>query len=108
MEILLGVSEADIEIIRKLVFTARRNCEEYQKREYKGVLTKEEEADYGDWLVRNELFTRMEALIDNQILLGKKNSTSDAMGELSSMLSSGEIESIRKIIKGWNASCSSL
>lgn len=100
MEILLGVSEEDIKTINKLVFIARCNCEEYQNKE---TLTNEEEMNYGEWLLRDDLFNRMQALINNQFILNKKDlsdlSTPDDRKESSGVLSSEEIECIRRIIK---------
>lgn len=99
MKILLGVSEEDIKTIRELRVIADVSCMEYDKKADDGTLTDKEDVDYSKWIWRSELFTRMEALIDNQILLDKKSSTPDASEESSSVLSSEEIECIRRIIK---------
>lgn len=60
MKIELGIDDADIKTIRELRCIADVNCMEYEKEE-------ENDAVYGKWIFRQRLFSKMEALIDNQL-----------------------------------------
>lgn len=72
MRLLLGISDADIKTIRELRVIAEIRCNEYEEKEDKVGLSEKEEEDYGKWLLRHELFNRMEVLIDNQLILQKQ------------------------------------
>lgn len=78
MQVVLGLTETDIKTIRKMRAISDVNCIKFsEKEDRENGLTDEEYEEYGDWLLKNDLFTRMEALIDNQIAI--KDSATKSM-----------------------------
>lgn len=67
MQISLGISERDIDTVRKLVRIVDEQCKYYEEKEDEDGLSDKEIMEFDDWLFRHNLFNRMEALIDNQI-----------------------------------------
>ena len=58
MKIELGIDDADIKTIRELRCIADVNCMEYEKEEENDA---ENDAEYGKWIFRQRLFSKMEA-----------------------------------------------
>lgn len=69
MQILLGISETDIDTILKLVCIAEQQCRIYGEQEDKEGLLDNERMEFDNWLAREDLFRRMEALINNEMIL---------------------------------------
>lgn len=71
VEILMGVSAEDIEVIRELEVIAEEQCKFYENKEDAEGFSKEEVEEFSRWILRESLFRRMEALVDNQMILKK-------------------------------------
>lgn len=69
MQILLGISETDIDTILKLVCIAENQCRIYGEKEDAEGLLDNERMEFDNWLSREGLFRRMEALINNEMIL---------------------------------------
>lgn len=69
MQILLGISEKDIDTILKLVCVAEQQCRIYGEKEDEEGLLDNEIMEFDNWLAREDLFRRMEALINNEMIL---------------------------------------
>lgn len=71
MEILMGISDEDIEVIRDLRWISEEWYRFYLDKEDEEGLSQKEYEEFNRWIFRRELFCRMEALVDNQIILQK-------------------------------------
>lgn len=83
MHILLGISETDIDTILKLVCIAEKQCRIYEEKEEDEGLFANERMEFDNWLAREDLFRRMEALINNEMILRQSDSFAPNVTETS-------------------------
>ncbi len=69
VEITIALSDEDIGTIRSMRVTSSINSQYYgDKQDTEEGLTEEEEREFSEWIWREVLFDRMEALIDNELI----------------------------------------
>ena len=81
MKIVIGISDADIQTIRKVRLIAEMNCNEYERKKDTEEFSGMDAAEYEEWVYRYSLFNRMEALIDNQLALDGQVAPASSTGE---------------------------